>query len=260
MSIAQEQNIYGLQPGFTASRYNAFPVSQDEAAQPYWNGYEYAPKNLGETFAATTSGERLTPTGEDTINGAVPGADSYGPVSKMSNDQHSILTSMATMIATAQGTSDLFAAKTGPQQMKATWSKSSSLKSTKLNSRVPGTDITTSGVPVPQYTDRYQYGTLMRNPKSTATLDSSGRILKGDTDGEPSGWNNLGMPDFVGDRDKDGDSDFNDFFIFADIATPGEDDQGRTTLSIGGEEWFNTHKGNSAEMGINALVSRGQLG
>ena len=258
MSILRDQNINNLGEGFGVARLNPFPVFEDQAAETYWNGYEYAPAGLGGQFVATTPGDRLTPNGEETINGAA-GDFSYGPAVKMSNSQNSILTAMASMIAARGGGN--FKDKTGPQQMKATFSKSDSLRSAKDTNKIVGMDQVSSGVAVAQYTSDAEYGARYTPVVEGTLAKKTGALESISVDGVDK-TDEVSFEDF-GDLNNDGQYNLFDFFIFADDATAagrqGKDDQGRTTFSGGGDHMMNTNKGLSNQVGIQRLVSNGTL-
>ena len=258
MSILRDQNINNLGEGFGVARLNPFPVFEDQAAETYWNGYEYAPAGLGGQFVATTPGDRLTPNGEETINGAA-GDFSYGPVIKMSNSQNSILTAMASMIAARGGGN--FKDKTGPQQMKATFSKSDSLRSAKDTNKIVGMDQVSSGVAVAQYTSDAEYGARY-TPRTTVTTTGEDEVTITNQDGETAGNTEDVFKDFFGDLNQDGQYNFFDFFKFADTvgaAQQGVNAAGQATTSVGGDHMMNTNKGMSNQVGIQRLVSNGVL-
>ena len=254
MSILRDQNINNLGEGFGVARLNPFPVFEDQAAETYWNGYEYAPAGLGGQFVATTPGDRLTPNGEETINGAA-GDFSYGPAVKMSNSQNSILTAMASMIAARGGGN--FKDKTGPQQMKATFSKSDSLRSAKDTNKIVGMDQVSSGVAVAQYTSDAEYGARY-TPRTEVTITDEGAEFS--TDGVADADANF--ENTFGDLNQDGQYNFFDFFIFVDkvgAAGSGTNEQGQTVATVGGDHMMNTNKGMSNQVGIQRLVSNGVL-
>ena len=252
MSILRDQNINNLGEGFGVARLNPFPVFEDQAAETYWNGYEYAPAGLGGQFVATTPGDRLTPNGEETINGAA-GDFSYGPAVKMSNSQNSILTAMASMIAARGGGN--FKDKTGPQQMKATFSKSDSLRSAKDTNKIVGMDQVSSGVAVAQYTSDAEYGARY-TPRTEVTITDEGAEFS--TDGVADADANF--ENTFGDLNQDGQYNFFDFFIFADnVGGAGKNAAGQASISVGGDHMMNTNKGMSNQVGIQRLVSNGVL-
>ena len=247
MSILATQNINSLMDDFKASNRNAFPVSEDETAQVYFNGYEYAPPGLGTAFAATKAESRQTPDGSETMNDG-SGEAQYGPVGRMANDQHSILGGIAELIGTAQenGIKGVFSNNIGPKQMRNTFAISNALKSTNITEKVPGADVTTSGVPVPQFTPTSPYG-VSHTPLVTMTTDAAGTTAT--VDGEAA---DLGAGIF-GDLNKDGTADFADYFMWADDAVT-ETTEGVSTTTGGGVPTVNMiPTGSSSQMGIQSL-------
>ena len=261
MSILDTQNINNLQEGFGRVANNPFPVQSDQTADVFWNGYEYAPPGLGTAFAATTAEDRLTPVGEETINGSA-GESSYGPAVRMSEGQSSILTAMANMINSFQQHSSMsFATEAGPKQMKNTFASSDALKSARQTTRVSGTDITTSGVAVPQFTPIYQYGVPSSSPliEATATVNDDGSVnLDINVDGQPhvATAGDLGL----GDWNDDGVSNYADFFIMMDQSESVTNEDGSTTVTSGGAGGPNmSNKGLSTSIGIQTIVSNDVL-
>ena len=247
MSILATQNINNLMDDFKASNRNAFPVSEDETAQVYFNGYDYAPPGLGTSFAATKANSRTTPAGSVTMNDG-SGEAQYGPIGRMSNDQHSVLGGIAELIGEAQetGMKSIFSKDIGPTQMRNTFAISNALKSTNITEKVPGTDVTTSGVPVPQFTPTSPYGvshtpvvTLSTDPakQDTATVD-------GETVDSGAG--------IFGDLNGDGIADFGDFFKWVEGDLTANEEEG--TVTGGGVPVVNMiPTGSSSQMGIQSL-------
>ena len=251
MSILAKQNINNLLEDFTSSNRNPFLVSEGETAQPYWDGYEYAPPGLGTAFVATTAADRLNPIGEEMFNDG-SGEAQYSPVGKMSDSQTSILSGLADMLNTnqeaggAQSGGRFSTGKTGPTQMQATFAKSKALRSTNIVDRVVGGQATTSGTPVPQFTTLNPYGVSYTPLVSFAESDSSVTV-----DGESAGNLDTALASGVfGDLDASGTADFDDFFIWADTA---ENKDG--IISGGGIPWVNmTPVGTSNQMGIQTIL------
>ena len=246
MSILATQNINNLMDDFKASNRNAFPVSEDETAQVYFNGYDYAPPGLGTSFAATKANSRTTPAGSVTMNDG-SGEAQYGPIGRMSNDQHSVLGGIAELIGEAQetGMKSIFSKDIGPTQMRNTFAISNALKSTNITEKVPGTDVTTSGVPVPQFTPLAPYG-VSHTPHVTVT--TAGGTSSATVDGEAA---DMGSGIF-GDVNGDGIADFGDFFKWIEGDLTANEEEG--TVTGGGVPVVNMiPTGSSSQMGIQSL-------
>ena len=154
-----------------------------------------------------------------------------------------------------------FATDAGPKQMKNTFASSDALKSERQTTRVSGTDITTSGVAVPQFTPIYQYGVPSSNPliEATHSVNDDGQVnLDINVDGQPhvATAGDLGL----GDWNDDGASTFDDFFIMMDQSGFVTNEDGSTTVTSGGEGGPNmSNKGLSSSIGIQAIVSNDVL-
>ena len=242
-SIVDTQNIKNLQEGFTLAPRNPFPVSEPEEPQTYWGGYAYAPPGLGTAFVATTASDRVDPLGEEMFNDGA-GEAQYGPVGRMADDKTSILTGLAKMIDNGQHSGQTGGAfdtgSTGPRQMQATFAKSKALRSTNIVDRVPGSQATTSGTPVPQFTTLNPYGVSYTPIVSVDTTDNNSITVDGE-EGDITAF---------GDLNASGTVDFDDFFIWADTA---ENKDG--IISGGGIPTVNmTPVGTSNQMGVQTIL------
>ena len=136
--------------------------------------------------------------------------------------------------------------------MRNTFAISNALKSTNITEKVPGTDVTTSGVPVPQFTPLAPYG-VSHTPHVTVT--TAGGTSSATVDGEAA---DMGSGIF-GDVNGDGIANFDDFFKWGEAGETEttKDSQGNvisSTTTGGGVPVVNMiPTGSSSQMRIQSL-------
>lgn len=242
MSIEASQNIYNW-PSDTRPERDPFPVKERESSEVYFNGYEYAPNDLSELFAANV--RRMSATNKPI--GTEMGSEYGFHGLRMPDTADSLLTSLGDMLETNTTTSNK--SDINNPKLAATFKKSSALRSLNIK-KMNGRNAETSGTPVPAYAPMAPYG-VSWTPVVNAKLNDDGATYSWKVNGQAA------EPGFqhIGDLNGSGNINFDDFFVWVENAKVQEDG----SLSSGGVMIDNaTPKAMSNQVGL-ATVGNLQL-